>query len=222
MQLLIKNIKGLVHAEDIPRLWVAGKEMSKLTVINNSYLLIKNGLIEDFGMMNDLSEVVGNTRIIDASGRYVFPSFCDSHTHIVFAGSREQEFIDRIRGLSYQDIAKRGGGILNSAALLHNTSEDELYAQSSIRIDEIISLGTGAIEIKSGYGLNTEDEIKMLRVIRRIKDSYPIEVKSTFLGAHSVPTSFENNRTGYVDQVINEMIPAVAYEGLADFIDVFL
>lgn len=221
MQLLIKNIKGLVQTEDIPGFRVVGKEMSQLNVIKDAYLLIRNGMIEDFGTMKDLREVAGHTREIDAEGRFVFPSFCDSHTHIVYAGSREQEFIDKINGLSYEDIAKRGGGILNSAALLHLTSEDELFAQSCSRIDEVISLGTGAIEIKSGYGLNTDDEIKMLRVIRRIKEHYPIEVKSTFLGAHAVPSSFKKNRTGYVDQIINEMIPAVACEGLADFIDVF-
>jgi imidazolonepropionase len=158
---------------------------------------------------------------IDAKGKYVFPSFCDSHTHLVYAGSREQEFADRIRGLSYEEIARRGGGILNSARLLHKTSENELFDQSSVRIKEIIRQGTGAVEIKSGYGLNTEDELKMLRVIRRLRDTFPIEVRSTFLGAHALPYEYKDDREGYIDLIINEMIPLVASEGLADFIDVF-
>jgi imidazolonepropionase len=161
------------------------------------------------------------TIFLDATGKFVFPSYCDSHTHLVYAGSREIEYCDKIRGLSYEEIAKRGGGILNSARLIHETSEDELFNQSMVRVNEIISLGTGAVEIKSGYGLNVDDELKMLRVIRRIKNSSPIEVKSTFLGAHAIPQEFKNNQEKYVDLVINEMIPAVAYEELADFIDVF-
>jgi imidazolonepropionase len=161
------------------------------------------------------------TEIIDASGKFVFPSFCDSHTHLVYSGSREIEYIDKIRGLSYAEIAKRGGGILNSAKRLHETSEEELYIQSLNRINEIISSGTGAVEIKSGYGLNLADELKMLRVIRRIKDTCPIEVKATFLGAHAIPDEYKTAREKYVDLVINEMIPVVASEELADFVDVF-
>ena len=158
---------------------------------------------------------------IDATGKFVFPSFCDSHTHLVYAGSREIEYIDKIRGLSYAEIARRGGGILNSAKKLHETSEDELFIQSFNRINEIISLGTGAVEIKSGYGLNLADELKMLRVIRRIKDNSPIEVRATFLGAHAIPEEYKNRREKYVDLIINEMIPVVASEELADYIDVF-
>jgi imidazolonepropionase len=195
--------------------------MSELFLINNAFLRIEDGLISDFGEMKDLIGDYSSCEIIDASGRFVFPSFCDSHTHLVYAGSREKEYVDKIKGLSYEEIAKRGGGILNSAALLHKTSEDELFNQSVARINEIIGLGTGAVEIKSGYGLNTEDELKMLRVIRRIKDYSPIEVKATFLGAHAIPEAFRNNREKYVDLIINEMIPAVATEELADYIDVF-
>jgi len=224
--ILIKNIKCLVQTEDITRIKVSGKEMSDLNIINDAYLFISNGLIIDFGRMNDtgISKIlVQNPRIqiIDAAGKFVFPSFCDSHTHLVYAGSREIEYTDKIRGLSYSEIAKRGGGILNSAKKLHETSEDELFAQSINRVNEIISLGTGAVEIKSGYGLNLQDEIKMLRVIKRIKETSPIEVKATFLGAHAVPEEFRNNRGKYVDLIINEMIPVVASEELADYIDVF-
>jgi imidazolonepropionase len=200
--------------------------MSVLNTINDAFLYIRNGIISDFGKMEDTiinGILIENPhiRIIDATGKFVFPSFCDSHTHLVYAGSREIEYGDKIRGLSYEEIAKRGGGILNSARLLHETSEDELFNQSMVRVNEIISLGTGAVEIKSGYGLNVDDELKMLRVIRRIKNSSPVEVKSTFLGAHAIPQEFKNNQEKYVDIVINEMIPAVAYEELADFIDVF-
>ncbi len=226
MDLLIKNIKGLVLTEEIPKLKVSGKDMSLINTISDSYLLINNGLISDFGTMDDLKNQDRESshnqlEEIDATGRFVFPSFCDSHTHLVYAGSREAEFTDKIRGLSYEEIAKRGGGILNSAKKLHDTSEEELFNQSAARIREIISQGTGAVEIKSGYGLNLADEIKMLRVIRRIKDSFPIEVRSTFLGAHAVPVEFKGNREKYVDHVINEMIPVVASEELADYIDVF-
>jgi imidazolonepropionase len=224
--LLIKNIRCLVQTENVIRIKVAGRKMSEVSTINDSFLYMKDGLICDFGRMKDpgyyktLNENP-DAEIIDASGRYVFPSFCDSHTHLVYAGSREIEYIDKIRGLSYSEIAKRGGGILNSAKKLHETSEDELYNQSLLRVNEIISFGTGAVEIKSGYGLNTGDELKMLRVIRRIRETTPLEVKATFLGAHAVPEEYLNNRTGYVDLIINEMIPQVASEELADYIDVF-
>ncbi len=226
MNLLIKNIKELVQVEENPRLKVCGKEMAVLDTIADAFLLIGDGKILDFGTMSGVpSEYLlsGNidNEIIDASGRFVFPSFCDSHTHLVYAGSREQEFTDKIRGLSYEEIAKRGGGILNSAKKLHEISEEELYRQSMTRINEIISLGTGAVEIKSGYGLSVDDELKMLRVIRRIKESSPVKVMATFLGAHALPSEYKNNREKYIDIVINEMIPAVASEELADFIDVF-
>jgi imidazolonepropionase len=224
--LLIKNIKCLVQAENVTELKVCGTQMSHINTISDAYLYINNGFISDFGKMQDIQNnkiLIQNpqTETIDASGRIVFPSFCDSHTHLVYAGSREIEYTDKIRGLSYTEIARRGGGILNSAKILHETSEDELFLQSIKRIDEIISLGTGAVEIKSGYGLNPADEIKMLRVIRRIRDSSPIEVRATFLGAHAIPEEFKNRRKTYVDLVINEMIPVVASEDLADFIDVF-
>jgi imidazolonepropionase len=224
--ILIKNIKCLVQTEDVIRLKVCGNEMSELNTITDAFLFISDGFISDFGKMKDLD--IGliltenpNVEIIDAIDRLVFPSFCDSHTHLVYAGSREIEYTDKIRGLSYAEIAKRGGGILNSAKKLNETSEDDLFNQSMTRVDEIISLGTGAVEIKSGYGLNLDDELKMLRVIRKIKDTCPIEVKATFLGAHAVPEEYKNRREKYVDTVINEMIPVVASEELADYIDVF-
>jgi imidazolonepropionase len=221
MAILIKNIKKLVQVEDIPREWVAGKEMAKVNTIDNAFLLINKGIIVDFGRMEDIPSVDSGFEIIDAQGRMVFPSFCDSHTHLVYAGSREIEYVDKIRGLSYEEIAKRGGGILNSAKLLHNTSEDDLYNQSLQRVNEIILLGTGAVEIKSGYGLTVEDEIKMLRVIRRLKETSPITIKSTFLGAHAVPAEYKGRQADYVDLILNEMIPLIASEELADYIDVF-
>jgi len=221
-QLLIKNIKKLVQVESEPSLRVCGSEMKNVNCIENAYLLINNKLIADFGEMKDLVMPENwKGKQIDASGRIVYPSFCDSHTHIVFAGSREGEFVDKINGLSYEEIARRGGGILNSAKLLHETSENELFEQAMVRVNEMISLGTGAVEIKSGYGLNLEDELKMLRVIRRIRESSPLQVKATFLGAHAVPMEYKGRQTEYVDLIINEMIPNVAYEDLADYIDVF-
>ena len=224
--LLITNIKCLVQIEDEPKLKVCGHEMSEIRTIYDAFLYIKNGLIDNFGRMNELQygkNLILNTNIktINATGKFVFPSFCDSHTHLIYSGSREIEYIDKIRGLSYAEIAKRGGGILNSAKKLHETSEDELFKQSVNRVNEIISLGTGAVEIKSGYGLNLNDELKMLRVIRRIKNTSPMEVKATFLGAHAIPEEYKTSRKKYVDLVINEMIPVVASEDLADFIDVF-
>ena len=196
--------------------------MSKINTISNSFLAIENGIIADFGEMKNLNEKkYSSFETIDATGKMVFPSFCDSHTHLVYAGSREIEYIDKIKGLSYEEIAKRGGGILNSAKRLHETSEDSLYQQSLARINEIIRLGTGAVEIKSGYGLTVEDELKMLRVIKRLKETTPITIKATFLGAHAVPAEYKGRQAEYVDMIINEMIPAVAYEDLADYIDVF-
>jgi imidazolonepropionase len=224
--LLIENIRCLVQTEDVARAQISGRAMSELNTINDAFLYIRHGTILDFGRMRDLelSDIPRNDpmiRYIDADGRHVFPSFCDSHTHLVYAGSREAEFTDKIKGLSYEEIARRGGGILNSAKRLHETSEGDLFDQSMIRINEIMASGTGAVEIKSGYGLNLVDEIKMLRVIERIKNSCPMEVKATFLGAHTVPNEYADNREKYVDLVINEMIPVVASEELADFIDVF-
>jgi len=219
--LLIKNIKSLVQVVDSPGKWVAGENMNRLSVLNNAYLYIKDGLISDYGEMSGLPQKLMNGEVIDASGKLVFPSFCDSHTHLVYAGSREIEYMDKIRGLSYEEIAKRGGGILNSAKLLHNTSEDSLFEQALVRINEIIGMGTGAVEIKSGYGLTVEDELKMLRVIHRLKESTPLTIKSTFLGAHAFPAEYKSDTDKYVDLVISEMIPAVVAEDIADYIDVF-
>ncbi len=224
--LLIKNISYLVQTEDIPQLKVCGEKMSELNTIKDAFLYILDGYIVDFGKMKDpgfmqIHNENPGIEILDATGKLVFPSFCDSHSHIVYAGSREIEFTDRIKGLSYEEIAKNGGGIINSAKKLHDTTEDDLFNQSLTRINEVIKSGTGAIEIKSGYGLNLEDELKILRVIRRIKDSCPVEVKATFLGAHAIPAESKNRREEYVDLIINEMIPVVASEELADFIDVF-
>lgn len=220
MLTLIKNIKKLIQTEDAPRKWVAGKDMANLSSVDNAWLLIEDGRIKDFGAMETCPSLDAVTEI-DVEGRMVMPSFCDSHTHLVYAGSREVEYVDKIRGLSYEQIAKRGGGILNSSKLLAATSEDELYEQALERIHEIIGFGTGAVEIKSGYGLDTENELKMLRVIKRLKETTPITIKSTFLGAHSIPMEYRDNQTEFVDKVINEMIPAVAAADLADYIDVF-
>jgi imidazolonepropionase len=225
--LLIKNIKKLIQTEDRARIRVAGKDMAILPCIDDAWLLAENGLIADFGTMRELEgddrglNSNGDIEHVDAGGRLVFPSFCDSHTHLVYAGSREIEYIDKIRGLSYEEIAKRGGGILNSAKLLRQTPEEELYRQSLERVNEIMMLGTGSVEIKSGYGLTVEDELKMLRVIRRLKETTPLVIRSSFLGAHSLPAEFRGRRKEYVDIVINQMIPMVAGENLADFIDVF-
>jgi imidazolonepropionase len=223
--ILIRNIRSLVQVREASVLKVSGYSMSEVNSIDDSFIFIKNGLIVDFGGMNELTHKnyseEENLSIIDAAGKFVFPSFCDSHTHLVYACSREKEFADRIRGLSYREIAERGGGILNSALQLHNTSENSLFEQSYERINEIIASGTGAVEIKSGYGLNTADELKMLRVIKRIRENAPVEVRSTFLGAHAIPPDFKDKRDKYIELIINEMIPEVAVGKLADYIDVF-
>lgn len=216
---LITNIKSLVQVEDTAREAVCGKDMAEVKTIENAYLLIEDDKIADFGTMDTLSENADLT--IDAKQRFVLPSFCDSHTHLVYAGSREIEYIDKIRGLSYEEIAKRGGGILNSAKRLQEASEDELFEDAMQRLEEIISYGTGAVEIKSGYGLTTEAELKMLRVIRRLKEASPLTIKANFLGAHGVPLEYRGRQGDFVNLVINEMIPQVAKENLAEFIDVF-
>ncbi len=223
MKTLLLNIEKLINADDNPPEFRSGKDMLTLPCVDNSYVFIENEKIVEFGEMKSLSSELRRTADleIDCTGRIVMPAFCDPHTHLVYAGSREQEYIHKVKGMSYEEIAKRGGGILNSAKLLHRTSEDELFRQSSVRIEEIMHLGTGAVEIKSGYGLNTEDELKMLRVIRRLKENHPLEIKSSFLGAHSFPAEYRENHDAYVDLIINEMIPAVAAEDLADYIDVF-
>ena len=217
--LLIKNIKSLLQVRNNNIRKVAGKEMATLPKIDNAYLIIEDGIIKDYGTMDNCPDI--EAEVIDATGKYVFPAFVDSHTHLVYAGSREKEYILKVKGLSYEEIAKQGGGILNSAKLLHNTSEDELYKQSLPRIHEIMKQGTGAVEIKSGYGLSTEDELKMLRVIKRLKKDAPVDIKATFLGAHTFPQEYKSNPDKYVDIVVNEMIPQVAEEGLAEYIDVF-
>ena len=220
MSLLVKNIGNIVGIDDSRRTRVAGEDMSNIGMLENAWLLTEGERICDYGTMESMPNEEGH-EVIDAKGGWLFPSFCDSHTHIVYAGSREQEFLDKINGLSYEEIAKRGGGILNSADRLHDTSEEELYRQAMERIDEIVSMGTGLVEIKSGYGLTLEDELKILRVIRRIKESAPLAVRATFLGAHAVGRAYKGRQSDYVEHVCNEMIPAVAKEGLADFVDVF-
>ena len=218
--MLIKNIKTLVGILPQGVLRLCGNEMNTLNTLDNAYLMVEDGLIKEFGKMEQCPDYRGET--IDASGKMVFPSFCDSHTHIVFAGSREGEFLDKINGLSYEEIAKRGGGILNSARLLHETSEDELYRQALRRLKMVIGFGTGAIEIKSGYGLSTEDELKMLRVIKRLSQATPATVKATFLGAHAFPQEYKNGREDeYIDLLCNEMLPKVAEQQLAEYVDVF-
>ena len=226
MKTLILNIKQLVQTELSPRKWVAGKDMARLGILENAYLLVEEDKIAGFGKMEDLNReavYAGGDIVkeIDATGRLVMPSYCDSHTHLVYAGSREIEYIDKIRGLSYEEIAKRGGGILNSCERIRKASEEELFDAAYDRIQEIASFGTGAVEIKSGYALDTESELKMLRVIRRLKAETPLLIKSTFLGAHAVPLEYKGRQTEYVDLIINEMIPMVAAEELADYIDVF-
>lgn len=226
MKTLITNIKQLVQTETAPRTWVAGADMAKLGMIPDAYLLADGERIEAFGPMKELNAekiyaCQDTIREIDATGRLVLPSFCDSHTHLVYAGSREIEYTDKIRGLSYEEIAKRGGGILHSAERIRQASEEELFDSAYGRIQEIAGFGTGAVEIKSGYGLDTESELKMLRVIRRLKAETPLLVKATFLGAHAVPAAYKGRQTEYVNLLINEMIPMVASEELADYIDVF-
>ncbi|MBU2651581.1 MAG: imidazolonepropionase [Bacteroidetes bacterium] len=222
MSILIKNIKELILAEKEPRLKACGAEMKRLPVIRDAFVRIEGSLIVDFGEMKELGEGEENfDDILDAGGRMVFPSWCDSHTHLVYPASRELEYVDKIKGLSYEEIAKRGGGILNSALRMKETSEETLFIDAMERLQEIIAWGTGAVEIKSGYGLDTENEIKMLRVIRRLKESSPLTIKATFLGAHAFPAEFRTRREEYVDLIIQEMIPMVAAEDLADYIDVF-
>lgn len=220
MKTLIKNIKELVQVERNPKLRVMGKDMAKMETIKNAYLIVEDEKIAEFGEMADLKEQTFDKEV-DATGRMVFPSFCDSHTHLVYAGSREIEYIDKIRGLSYDEIAKRGGGILNSAKRVQEASEDELYEDAMQRLQQMIGFGTGAVEIKSGYGMTTEAEMKMLRVIRRLKENSPLTIKSTLLGAHGIPMEYRGRQEKFVDLVIDEMIPQAAAEGLADFIDVF-
>lgn len=220
--MLITNIKGLVGLHSKDKLVLLGGELDSLPVLENAWLLIEGSLIKDFGKMDSIpSHISSLPSQVSAKGRYIFPSWCDSHTHIVFAASREEEFAMKIQGKSYEDIAAAGGGILNSANKLQKASEDELFESASVRLKQMILQGAGAVEIKSGYGLTTESEIKMLRVIRRLKDQFPIPIKATFLAAHAYPAEFKNNHQGYIDLIINEMLPQIAEEKLADYIDVF-
>lgn len=227
MLTLIKNIKQIVGIDTLNRTRLCGKEMAELNTLSDAYLIVEDDKIKAFGPMSDFANSrfeFQNSKIdieYDATGRMLFPSFCDSHTHLVYANSREHEFVDKIRGLSYEEISKRGGGILNSAKATAAASEDELYDMACQRLETVKNLGTGAIEIKSGYGLTTESELKLLRVIRRLKENSPLTIKSNFLGAHGIPMEYRGHQEDYVDLVINEMIPKVAAEGLADYIDVF-
>ena len=222
-KILIKNIKGLIqYGENLPSVR-KGKEMKELPILENAFLALEDGVIVAYGLMSDWGGIDDwrDLEVIDADGKYVLPAFCDSHTHTVFANSREEEFVDRINGLTYEEVAIKGGGILNSARRLAEMSEDELFDQALERIERLMSYGTGALEIKSGYGLSVEAEIKMLRVIKRLKAECSIEIKATFLGAHAFPPEHKENHRGYIDLIINEMLPIIKKEGLADYIDVF-
>ena len=222
-KILIKNIKGLVQAgENIPAVR-KGSQMQELDVMEDAYLALEDSEVIGYGLMNDWEGIIDwrDVEIIDAEGCFVLPAFIDSHTHSVFAKTREEEFVDRIHGLSYEEIAAKGGGILNSARKLAALSEDELYEAAKIRVEKIIQSGTGALEIKSGYGLSLEGELKMLRVIKRLKENMPISIKATFLGAHAYPVAFKENKRGYIDLLIDEMLPIIQKENLADYIDVF-
>lgn len=223
MKLLIKNIKGLVQAREEAPAFVAGDSMNELPMIENAWLAIEDGRIADFGEMADWPGISDwrDLEVLDAEGKFILPSWCDSHTHTVFAGSREGEFEDRIHGLSYAEIAERGGGILNSAAKLATMSEEELFESAKSRIQNLMRMGTGALEIKSGYGLSKEAELKMLRVIARLKKELPLPIKATFLGAHAVPVEYKGRTKEYVQHVINDILPEVSKNKLAEYIDVF-
>lgn len=221
MKWVIQHIKQLVNTRT-NSIVVRGAELSQLPIIDNAFIVVENGIIQAYGSMHNLNaEHLHGAELIDAAGSSVLPCWCDSHTHLVYAASREEEFVHKINGLTYAEIAAKGGGILNSARKIAQATEAELYLQAMTRLQELMKLGTGAIEIKSGYGLNTENELKMLRVIKRIKASAPIPVKASFLGAHTFPLEFKENHNGYIDQIIHEMLPVIAKEQLADYIDVF-
>ncbi len=220
MKLLFTNIKELLQVRETTVLKLSGKEMNILPTIKNAWLLVEDDLIADYGKMDDLTETSVD-KTIDLTGKLVLPSWCDSHTHIVYAGNREQEFGQRISGLSYEEIANNGGGIVNSAKTLQTTSEEELYEQSAKRLEEVIKQGTGAVEIKSGYGLTKDAELKMLRVIKKLQQNYSLPIKATFLGAHALPLEYKNRKEEYIDYVIDEILPAVAEENLAEYIDIF-
>ncbi len=221
MKTLFIHIKELLQIRENSVHKVAGLAMRDLPMIQNAFLLIENDLIIDFGKMDDCP-TDSYDKVIDAKGKVILPTWCDSHTHLVYAGNRVQEFVDRINGLTYEEIAKRGGGILNSAKKLNETSLEVIYEESELRLQEVMKLGTGAIEIKSGYGLTVEGELKMLRVIKQLAENYPIKIKATFLGAHAFPIEYKENHVAYLDLIINEMLPKIKEENLADYIDAFL
>jgi imidazolonepropionase len=220
MKLLLKNIKKIIQVEDNPSAKVSGERMSILPEINDGFIIIKDDFFSDYGLMNNSPDGEFD-EIIECTGKMVLPCWCDSHTHIVFGGSRENEFVDRIKGLTYEEIARRGGGILNSALQVHDTSEEQLFESASQRLQEMIKGGTGAVEIKSGYGLSLVDELKMLRVIKKLKSSSAIPIKSTFLGAHALPLKYKVKRQDYIKLITDEMLPAIAKDDLADYCDVF-
>lgn len=223
MKVIIKNIAELVQVEETIQEKVSGTDMKNLGTIKDAFLCMEDGVITDFGTMDNWAGIDdwNNTEVVDAEGGMVFPSWVDSHSHLVFGGTREGEFVDRINGLTYEEIANRGGGILNSAQKLANTTEDELYESASTRLVELIKMGTGALEIKSGYGLSTESELKMLRVIKRLKETFPITIKATFLGAHALPLEYKNDKEGYLKLIEEKMLPLVAKENLAEYVDIF-
>lgn len=217
---LITNIKELLQIRETLISKVSGAEMAILPTLKNAYLVIKDNLIAGFGSMENIPEIKADSTI-DATGKMILPTWCDSHTHIVYAGNREQEFVDRINGLSYEEIANRGGGILNSAKKLNETTPEEIYNQSKARLEEVMRLGTGAVEIKSGYGLTIDGELKMLKVIKKLAENYPVTIKATFLGAHAFPLEYKENKKGYIDEIIQKMLPEIAKNKLADYVDVF-
>lgn len=220
MKLLLTHIKELLQVRENCPEKLSGKEMKELPTLKNAWVFINHGVIEDYGTMDKMGPHQG-FKTLDCSGKIVLPAWCDSHSHIVYAGNREQEFVDRINGLSYQEIAEKGGGIVNSAKKLQETSEEDLYHQSASRLEEVMRLGTGAIEIKSGYGLTTDAELKMLRVAKKLSEEYPITIKTTFLGAHAIPTEYKGNKDGYLDLLCYEMLPKIAEEKLAEYVDIF-
>ncbi len=220
MTTLFVNIKELVQVRTEPISYVSGADMKHLPCIKDAFLLIEDGKIKDFGTMNNCPKL-NQVEIVDANGRIIMPTYCDSHTHLVYAGNREGEFVDKINGLSYEEIAKRGGGILNSAKKLAETSEEQLYNESKTRLDEIIEQGTGAVEIKSGYGLSFESELKMLRVIKKLKENTSAHIKATFLGAHAIPASYKDNKKAYLKMLVEEIMPIIAEENLAEYVDIF-
>ena len=220
MNILFIHIKELLQTRDKSEVKMMGKSMSELPHIKNAFLRIKGDTIHSYGSMSSLV-IKATDKVIDITGKIILPTWCDSHSHVVYTGDRSQEFVDRINGLSYENIAAKGGGILNSAQTLQDTSESDLYKQSIERVNDLIKLGTGALEIKSGYGLSTEAELKMLRVIKKIKEDSAVKIKATFLGAHAIPNKYKNNKKGYIDLIINQMLPKIHQEQLADFIDVF-